>query len=55
MGVYDNMNVSYQASLAPTMLESYLQRRALKNVEPNLGYLKDAQMADPALKNIKSV
>lgn len=43
MGVYDNMNYSYQASLAPTMLESYLMRRALKNVEPNLGYLNDAQ------------
>lgn len=46
MGVYDNINVSYQSSLAPTMLESYLQRRALKNVEPNLGYLKDAQMIE---------
>ena len=46
MAVYDNINVSYQASLAPTMLESYLQRRALKNVEPNLGYMKDAQMIE---------
>ena len=55
MGVYDNMNVSYQASLAPTMLESYLQRRALKNVEPNLGYLKDAQLVEQPRNNGKHV
>lgn len=55
MGVYDNMNVSYQASLAPTMLESYLQRRALKNVEPNLGYLTDAQMIEQPKGNGKHV
>jgi len=50
-----NMNVSYQASLAPTMLESYLQRRALKNVEPNLGYMKDAQMIEQPKGNGKHV
>jgi len=55
MGVYDNINVSYQSSLAPTMLESYLQRRALKNVEPNLGYLKDAQMIEQPKGNGKHV
>jgi len=55
MGVYDNINVSYQASLAPTMLESYLQRRALKNVEPNLGYLNDAQMIEQPKNNGKHV
>ena len=55
MAVYDNMNVSYQASLAPTMLESYLQRRALKNVEPNLGYMKDAQMIEQPKGNGKHV
>ena len=37
-------NYSYSSGIAPTLLESYLQRRALQNVEPNLGYLKDAQM-----------
>ena len=40
------MNYSYSSGIAPTLLESYLQRRALKNVEPNLGYLADAQMID---------
>ena len=55
MAVYDNMNYSYQASLAPTMLESYLQRRALKNVEPNLGYLNDAQMIEQPKGNGKHV
>ena len=55
MAVYDNINVSYQASLAPTMLESYLQRRALKNVEPNLGYMKDAQMIEQPKGNGKHV
>ena len=38
------MNYSYSSGIAPTLLEAYLQRRALENVEPNLGYLKDAQM-----------
>ena len=55
MAVYDNINVSYQGSLAPTMLESYLQRRALKNVEPNLGYMKDAQMIEQPKGNGKHV
>jgi N4-gp56 family major capsid protein len=50
-----NMNYSYQASLAPTMLESYLQRRALKNVEPRLGYLNDAQMIEQPKGNGKHV
>ena len=40
------MNYSYSAGIAPTMLEAYLQRRALKNVELNLGYLTDAQMIE---------
>lgn len=39
-------NYSYSSGIAPTLLESYLQRRALENVEPNLGYLTDAQMID---------
>ena len=37
------MNYSYNASLAPTLAEAYIQRKALENVEPNLIYLKDAQ------------
>lgn len=49
------MNYSYNASIAPTLLESYLQRRALENVEPNLGYLKDAQMIEQPKNNGKHV
>ena len=55
MAVYDNINASYDAGIAPTLLESYLQRRALKNVEPNLGYLKDAQMIEQPKNNGKHV
>ena len=43
MAVYSNMNYSYDAGIAPTLLESYLQRKALENVQPNLGYLADAE------------
>ena len=37
------MNYSYNAGIAPTLAEAYIQRKALQNVEPNLVYLKDAQ------------
>lgn len=50
-----NMNYSYNAGIAPTMLESYLQRRALENVEPSLGYLTDAQMIEQPKNNGKHV
>ena len=46
MSFGSNLNYSYDSGIAPTLLESYLQRRALKNVELNLGYLKDAQMIE---------
>jgi N4-gp56 family major capsid protein len=49
------MNKSYDAGIAPTLLESYLQRRALKNVELNLGYLQDAQMIEQPKHNGKHV
>jgi len=55
MAVYDNMNVSYQASLAPTLLEGYLQRKALENVQPNLGYLQDAEQIEQPKNNGKHV
>ena len=55
MAVYDNMNYSYDAGIAPTLLEAYLQRKALKNVEPNLGYLRDAQMIEQPKNNGKHV
>ena len=50
-----NTNYSYSAGIAPTLLESYLQRRALKNVEPTLGYLDDAQMIEQPKNNGKHV
>ena len=50
-----NTNYSYSSGIAPTLLESYLQRRALKNVEPNLGYLTDAQMIEQPKNNGKHV
>lgn len=50
-----NTNYSYSSGIAPTLLESYLQRRALKNVEPNLGYLQDAQMIEQPRNNGKMV
>ena len=50
-----NTNYSYDSGIAPTLLESYLQRRALKNVEPTLGYLTDAQMIEQPKNNGKHV
>ena len=50
-----NTNYSYSSGIAPTLLESYLQRRALKNVEPNLGYMRDAQMIEQPKNNGKHV
>ena len=52
---YTNMSYSYDSGIAPTLLESYLQRRALKNVEPTLGYLTDAQMIEQPKNNGKHV
>ena len=49
------MNYSYNSGIAPTLLESYLQRRALENVEPNLGYLNDAQLIEQPKNNGKHV
>lgn len=55
MAVYDNLNYSYDAGIKPTLLESWLQRRALKNVTPQLGYLDDADMIEQPLHNGKMV
>ena len=52
---YTNMNYSYQSSIAPTELEAYLQRRALENVEPNLGYLQDADKVKQPKNNGRHV
>lgn len=54
MAVYDNMNKSYDAGVSPT-LQDYFQRRALENVQPNLGYAQDAQMIEQPEKNGKHV
>ena len=54
MAVYDNMNYSYDAGIAPT-LRDYMQRKALEDVEPNLGYLSDAQMIEQPKNNGKHV
>ena len=50
-----NTNYSYDSGIAPTLLESYLQRRALENVQPSLGYLNDAQMIEQPKNNGKHV
>ena len=50
-----NTNYSYSSGIAPTLLETYLQRRALKNVEPSLGYLTDAQLIEQPKNNGKMV
>ena len=49
------MNYSYSSGIAPTLLESYLQRRAIENVPLNLGYLNDAQMIEQPKNNGKYV
>jgi len=54
MGVYDNIMNSYDAGIAPT-LQDYFQRRALENVEPNLGYGRDAQLVEQPEHNGKHV
>ena len=55
MAVYDQMNYSYDSGIAPTLLESYMQRKALENVQPNLGYLADAQLIAMPKNNGKFV
>lgn len=49
------MNYSYNAALAPTLAEAYIQRKALKNVEPSLCYLRDAQKVSMPKNNGKHV
>ena len=41
------MTYSYSSGIAPTLpIESFLQRRALENVVPELGYMDDAQVIE---------
>ena len=49
MGVYDNMMYSYDSGIAQTLPEQYIQRKAMRNVQPNLGYLKDAELVEMPL------
>ena len=51
---YTNIMKSYDAGVAPT-LQDYFQRRALENVQPNLGYALDAQMIEQPEHNGKHV
>lgn len=55
MGVYDNMMYSYDSGIKQTLPEQYIQRKAMRNVQPNLGYLKDAELVDMPLNNGKWV
>ena len=50
-----NINASYDPGIKPSMMESYLMRRALENVEPELGYLQDAQKIEQPKNNGKHV
>ena len=54
MAVFDNLNYSYDQGVSPT-LQDYFQRQALKNVQPNLGYARDAQMIEQPEHNGKHV
>ena len=55
MAVYSNMNYSYDAGIAPTLPEQYMQRKALENVKPNLRYLDDADLIPMPKNNGKFV
>ena len=41
-----NMNYSYSSGIAPTLAQAYIQKKALENVEPMLGYLDDADQIE---------
>lgn len=55
MAVYDNMMYSYDAGIKQTLPEQYIQRKAMKNVQPNLGYLHDAELVEQPKNNGKHV
>lgn len=55
MGVYDNMMYSYDGGIKQTLPEQYIQRKAMKNIQPNLGYLRDAELVDQPANNGKHV
>ena len=55
MAVYSNMNYSYDAGIAPSLPEQYMQRKALENVKPNLRYLDDADLIPMPKNNGKFV
>ena len=51
-----NTNYSYSAGIKDTLpIQGFMQRRALENVEPDLGYMKDAQMIEQPKNNGKYV
>jgi N4-gp56 family major capsid protein len=49
------MNYSYDAGIKATLPEAYIMRKALKNVEPELVYLRDAQKVAMPKNNGKYV
>ena len=49
------MNYSYNSAIAPSLVETYIQRKALENVEPMLRYLDDADMIEQPENNGKHV
>ena len=51
---YTNIMNSYDAGVSPTLVD-YFQRRALENVQPNLGYAQDADMIEQPENNGKHV
>jgi N4-gp56 family major capsid protein len=55
MGVFDNAMYSYEPGIGSTLPEQYIQRKAMKNVQPNLQYLKDADVVDQPKNNGKYV
>ena len=55
MAVYDNMNYSYDSGIKATLPEAYIMRKALKNVEPDLIYMRDAQKVAMPKNNGKYV
>ena len=55
MGVYDQMMYSYDGGIKQTLPEQYIQRKAMKNVQPNLGYLRDAELVEQPLNGGKHV
>jgi len=51
MGVYDNIMKSTDSGIRSTLPEQYIQRKAMRMVQPSLGYLKDAELVEHEKNN----